>query len=311
VLNLNKPAGLTSHDVVDAVRAILGTRRVGHTGTLDPPATGVLPVCVGRATKIAQYLTQADKEYLITMRLGVTTDTLDGAGRVLTRVDALGVTRAELEATLPRFQGEILQTPPLYSAKRIGGQRLYRLARRGETVERQPVRLMIHRLALVEVALPDVRLLVGCSKGTYARALCDDIGRALGCGAYLHELVRTRSGRFEIATAIGLEALRALVEAGRLGEVLVPVSEALAHLPAIRVGPEFARPILQGGGIPAGAVVASAPEVGRGATVRVLGPRGQLLCLAQALLDSADLPGPDPRRPAFAPTRVFRWAADA
>ncbi len=311
VLNINKPAGLTSHDVVDAVRAILGIRRVGHTGTLDPHATGVLPLCVGRATKIAQYLTQADKEYLITMRLGVTTDTLDGAGKVLTRVADLHVSAGDVEAILPRFQGAILQTPPLFSAKRIGGERLYRLARRGETVERKPVPLTIHSLKLLDVAMPDVRLLVACSKGTYARALCDDIGRALGCGAHLHQLVRTRAGRFEIGTAVDLDTLRRLVEAGRLSEVLMPVSEALVHLPAIRIGPEFTRLILQGSGIPAGAVVAFPPELGRGATVRVLGLRGQLLCLAEAMLGREDLPGPDPRRIAFTPTRVLPWVAGA
>ncbi|MGH7536352.1 MAG: tRNA pseudouridine(55) synthase TruB, partial [Gemmatimonadales bacterium] len=191
VLNINKPAGMTSHDVVDAVRKILGMRRVGHTGTLDPQATGVLPLCVGGGTRIAQYLTQADKEYVMTLRLGITTDTLDAAGKETARVEHFAVRRADLEAILPRFTGEIQQVPPIYSAKKYRGERLYRLARRGEQVERQPVTIRIYTLELLEFAPPFVRLRATCSKGTYARSLCDDMGRALGCGGHLYELTRT------------------------------------------------------------------------------------------------------------------------
>jgi tRNA pseudouridine55 synthase len=195
---------MTSHDVVEAVRKLLGVRRVGHTGTLDPQATGVLPVCVGRATKIAQYLTQADKEYVLTLRLGIATDTQDAAGREISRVDDVRVSRAEVEAVLPRFTGTIRQVPPLFSAKRVGGERLYHLARRGQVVERTPVALTVHALELLGMEGTCVRLRVHCSKGTYARALCDDIGRALGVGGHLQDLVRTRSGRFALAEALTL-----------------------------------------------------------------------------------------------------------
>jgi tRNA pseudouridine55 synthase len=308
VLNINKPAGMTSHDVVDAVRRILGVRRVGHTGTLDPQATGVLPLCVGRATRIAQYLTQADKEYLMTLRLGITTDTLDAAGRETGRVEDVQVRREDLEAILPRFTGEIQQTPPLFSAKKVRGERMYRLARRGQAVERQPVAVRVHTLEVLEFAPPLVRLRTVCSKGTYARSLCDDIGRALGCGGHLHALTRTRSGRFSMDGVITLAQLEAYAAQGRLAEALIPVNEALSHLPAVRVTPEASRLVLHGGGIPAAVVAQFPPEVGPGTLVRVLGYRKQLLCLAETRLASAELPGAEPARLVLRTLRVFAGA---
>jgi tRNA pseudouridine55 synthase len=308
VLNINKPAGMTSHDVVDVVRKIVGVKRVGHTGTLDPQATGVLPLCVGRATRIAQYLTQADKEYLMTLRLGITTDTLDAAGRETGRVEPVQVERADLEAVLPRFTGEILQTPPLFSAKKFRGERMYRLARRGQAVERQPVPVRVHSLELLEFASPFARLRTVCSKGTYARSLCDDIGRALGCGGHLHQLTRTRSGRFGMESAITLQELEAYAAEGRLGEALIPMGEALSHLPALRVTPEAARLILHGGLIPAALVAQVPADLAPGTLVRVLGYRKQLLCLAELRLPSAEFPGAEPTRPALRTVRVFAGA---
>jgi len=309
VLNVNKPSGMTSHDVVDAVRKILGVRRVGHTGTLDPQATGVLPLCVGRATRIAQYLTQADKEYVMTLRLGVTTDTLDAAGKETGRVEEVRVRREEMEAVLPRFVGEIQQVPPLFSAKKYLGERLYRLARRGEQVERQPVSVRIHALELVEFAPPFVTLKMRCSKGTYARSLCDDIGRALGCGGHLHALTRTRSGRFSMDGILTLETLEQMVRERRLGEVLIPVADALAHLPAVRVAPEAGRVILHGGDVAAGMVVQFPAGLQRGALVRVLGYRKQLLSLAETAVASPDFAACEPTRVALHPVRVFSGAS--
>ena len=309
VLNINKPAGMTSHDVVEAVRKLLGIRRVGHTGTLDPQATGVLPVCVGRATKIAQYLTQAEKEYVLTLRLGVATDTLDAAGRELSRVDDVRVTRAEVEAILPRFTGPIQQVPPLFSAKRVGGERLYHLARRGQVVDRAPVAVTIHALELLGMEGPCVRLRVHCSKGTYARTLCDDMGRVLGVGGHLQELVRTRSGRFALAEALTLDALAERVRGGRLDEVLIPVAEALEHLPAVRVAPEASRAVLHGSALPASAVVSFPAEIAKGSLARVLGYRRQLLSLAEATIDGAEFAGSDPHRLVLQPVRVFAGAA--
>ena len=309
VLNINKPAGMTSHDVVEAVRKLLGVRRVGHTGTLDPQATGVLPLCVGRATKIAQYLTQADKEYVLTLRLGIATDTQDATGREVSRVEEVRVSRAEVEALLPRFRGTILQVPPLFSAKRVGGERLYHLARRGQVVERAPVAVTIHALELLGMEGPCVRLRVHCSKGTYARALCDDIGRTLGVGGHLQDLVRTRSGRFALAEALSLEALAERVRAGRLDEVLMPVGEALAHLPAVRVAPEASRAVMHGAALAASAVVSFPAEITKGALARVLGYRRQLLSLAESTIDGHEFPGSDPRRVVLQPVRVFTAGA--
>jgi len=309
VLNINKPAGMTSHDVVEAVRKLLGIRRVGHTGTLDPQATGVLPLCVGRATKIAQYLTQADKEYVLTLCLGIATDTQDSAGREVSRVEDVRVSRADVEAILPRFTGAIRQIPPLFSAKRVGGERLYHLARRGEVVERAPVAVTVHALDLLGMEGPCVRLRVHCSKGTYARALCDDIGQALGVGGHLQDLVRTRSGRFALAEALTLEALAERVLAGRLEEVLMPVAEALAHLPAVRVAPEASRAVMHGAALTASAVASFPAEVSKGALVRVLGYRRQLLSLAESTIDGHEFPGSDPRRVVLQPVRVFSGGA--
>jgi tRNA pseudouridine55 synthase len=309
VLNINKPAGMTSHDVVDAVRKILGVRRVGHTGTLDPQATGVLPLCVGRATRIAQYLTQADKEYVMTLRLGITTDTLDATGKETTRVEEVRVGREELLAVLARFVGEIRQVPPLFSAKKYHGERLYRLARRGEQVERQPVTVRIHALELLEFAPPFATLRMSCSKGTYARSLCDDIGRALGCGGHLHTLTRTRSGRFNMEGILTLEELERRVREGRLHEVLIPVADALAHLPAARVAPEAGRLILHGNDLTAAVVVQFPAGVSRGTLVRVLGYRKQLLSLAETTVASPEFSTSEPTRAVLHPVRVFSGAA--
>ncbi len=309
VLNINKPAGMTSHDVVEAVRKLVRTRRVGHTGTLDPQATGVLPVCVGRATKIAQYLTQADKEYVLTLRLGITTDTQDAAGQVLSRVEDVAVTREQVAALLPRFRGAIQQVPPLFSAKRVGGERLYQIARRGQVVERAPVTVTVHALELLGMEGPCVRLRVHCSKGTYARTLCEDIGRALGVGGHLQDLVRTRSGRFTLAETHTLEALAERVRGGRLDEMLIPVPEALAHLPAVRVAPEAARSALQGAALAASLVVSFPAEVAKGGLTRVLGYRRQLLCLAESTIAGAEFAGVDPRRVVLQPVRVFAGGA--
>lgn len=305
VLNINKPGGMTSHDVVDVVRRLLKIRRVGHTGTLDPRATGVLPLCIGRATRIAQFLTQANKEYLITMRLGITTDTLDADGKVLFQADHTAVDPDELRDVLQRFVGEIQQIPPLFSAKKHRGERLYRLARRGETVERQPVAVRIHELTLLEIDLPFVRFRVSCSKGTYARTLCDDIGRVLGCGAHLYALSRVRSGRFSIEDALTLQQLEQIVSDGRIRDVLIPIGEALGHLPVVRVHPESSRGVVQGSEMPASTLLSFPVEVEKGDLVRVLGYRRQLLSLAETTVDGREFSTVDPRRIVLKPVRVL------
>jgi tRNA pseudouridine55 synthase len=300
---------MTSHDVVDAVRRILGMQRIGHTGTLDPQATGVLPVCVGRATRIAQYLTQADKEYVMTLRLGITTDTLDAAGKETSRSPEVRVRRQDVEAVLPRFVGEIQQVPPIYSAKKHQGERLYRLARRGEVVDREPVAVTVFALELLGFDVPDVHLKATCSKGTYARSLCDDIGRALGCGGHLHALCRTRAGQFGLAGAVTLEGLEERVRTGRVGEVLMPIAEALAHLPGARVAPEAGPLILHGNAVTAGMVVQFPSDVSKGKLVRVLGFRKQLLSLAESAVTSEEFGTCEATRVVLTPVRVFPSAA--
>ena len=305
VLNINKPGGMTSHDVVDVVRRLYHVRKVGHTGTLDPRGTGVLPVCVGRATKIAQFLTAADKEYEMVIRLGVTTDTQDADGKVIDEAEVC-VTREGVEAALESFRGEIQQVPPLFSAKRVRGERLYKVARRGEDVPREPVTVQMYAIRLISYDPPFLMLSVHCSKGTYARTLADDLGKMLGCGAHLYGLVRVRAGRFELKDALSLNELTALVEAEKGDEPLISVEEALDHLPAVRVLPEASRLILHGSPVTAQQVVSVPPDVAKGMLIRVLGFRRQLLSLATATMDAADFTRVDPRRAVLTPVRVFR-----
>ena len=229
---IDKPADWTSHDVVAKLRGLLKTRRIGHTGTLDPFATGVLVMCVNRATRLVQYLTAEDKEYVATMRLGFATDTGDLTGtQVGEAVDASHITAADIEAVLPRFRGVIQQTPPMYSAKKIDGQKLYELARRGETVERAAVTLEIKELEVLSGAASEFTLRVVCSSGTYIRTLAEDIGHALGVGAHLTALRRTRAGTHTLEQA---HTLVALAEMDAMPQ-LIPMRTAL-NFPELVVG---------------------------------------------------------------------------
>lgn len=305
VLNLNKSGGMTSHDVVDEVRRILKVRRVGHTGTLDPQATGVLPICVGNATKIARFLTAADKDYLITMRLGVQTDTMDAEGKILMETTEIPQDREKVEAVLAQFRGQIQQVPPLFSAKKHQGERLYRLARRGEVVERDPIAVKVYELELISFDPPFVRLRVFCSKGTYARALCDDMGKALRCGGHLHSLVRLKAGQFRLEEAITLSRLQEIQEQGKLTEVLLPIEQALDHLPAVRVLPDSSRSVLHGASIAFQDVVNLPSGLSEGSMVRVLGLRKKLLSLAELTVNTDQIQNLNPRQIILRPVKVF------
>jgi tRNA pseudouridine55 synthase len=248
VLIIDKPAGLTSHDVVARVRRITGERRVGHTGTLDPFATGVLVVLVGRATRLAQFLSGAEKEYEATIRLGYATDTGDLTGvrlpGSLSRA-ATEIQGEEVETAMASLRGDLEQTPPMYSAKKVGGRKLYELARRGEEVERQPVRITVSEFELnskngsvLEAnndGTTDLRVRVACSAGTYIRTLAEDFGKQLGVAAHLVELRRTRAGAFEIAGAITLDHLAELSESKIAESKMIASDAALAHLPSIEL----------------------------------------------------------------------------
>ena len=208
ILNINKPRGMTSHDVVLRVRKIFRMKKVGHTGTLDPEATGVLVICLGKATKAVRFLTNHDKQYEGTMILGVSTDTQDSSGRILEEVDELQVSEAEIREAANRFQGEIEQIPPMVSAVHHQGKRLYQLARQGKVVKRAPRQIRISSFKILKVELPKVGFDIVCSKGTYVRTICADMGEALGCGAHQSELIRIRSGPFHIKDSVSLEQLR-------------------------------------------------------------------------------------------------------
>lgn len=259
VLIIDKPAGMTSHDVVARVRSIVSERRVGHTGTLDPFATGVLVILVGRATRLAQYLSGADKEYVAVIRLGYATDTGDVTG---TRIDTetkghTEIRREEIEAALASLRGEIEQTPPMYSAKKIAGRKLYELARRGEEVERKPVRVTVREFEAIapdgeplltanDDGSRDLKVRVVCSAGTYIRTLAEDFGKHLGLGAHVAALRRTRAGRFTVADALTLERLGELAESVKIETALISPDAAMAHLPAVSLSADDVSRTLHG-----------------------------------------------------------------
>ncbi len=228
---MDKPAGWTSQDVAAKLRGVFHEKRVGHGGTLDPMATGVLPIFVGRATRAAQFLESADKEYIAQLRLGVVTDTQDACGNILSQ-QTVGVTREALEAALVRFTGEIEQIPPMYSAVKIGGKKLYELARRGKEVERPARTITVHALEILDGADDLWTLRVHCSKGTYVRTLCHDIGQMLGCGGCMQTLRRTRAGAFDLSQAITMEQLLAFAREHDPQELLMPVDALFAAHPA-------------------------------------------------------------------------------
>ena len=238
VLNIDKPRGLTSHDVVARVRRLAGQRRVGHVGTLDPMATGVLVVCLGQATRIAEYLADSNKSYLATIHFGVVTDTLDTEGRVVEEHDWDRLSLGAIERVLPRFKGCIEQVPPMYSALKRRGQPLYRLARRGITVERKPRMVEIHDLDIVDWQPPELVLHIGCSKGTYIRALARDLGQAVGLGAHLSGLKRMAVGRFRLDDAVCLDTLLKESKDGLWRQHLLPLYIALADMPSTTVDRE-------------------------------------------------------------------------
>lgn len=244
VLPVDKPVGPTSHDVVARARRSLGTRRVGHTGTLDPFASGLLLLCVGRATRLAEYLSSLDKTYEAVAVLGTTTDTLDCEGTVVEEREGWkSLTADRIESVLDRFRGSLDQVPPLYSAKKIAGEAAYRRARRGEQVELTPVRVNVASLQMTWLALPRVGLRVVCSSGTYIRSLARDIGEALGVGAHLVELRRTAIGSFSVDDALALDDLDA---PARVAEVALDPVRALGHLPVVEVGDEAVERLAHG-----------------------------------------------------------------
>ena len=238
ILNVYKEPGFTSHDVVAKLRGICKQKKIGHTGTLDPEASGVLPVCLGSATKLCDLLTEKDKEYRAVMLLGCETDTQDTTGTVISEHEVTA-SEEEVRDAILSFTGPYDQIPPMYSALKVNGQKLCDLARAGKVVERKSRRITIHSIEIEEICLPRVTMKVFCSRGTYIRTLCHDIGQKLGCGGAMEKLVRTRSGRFGLEEAYKLSEIQKLSDEGRLEEILMPVEnvfEGLLAVQAIGIG---------------------------------------------------------------------------
>jgi tRNA pseudouridine55 synthase len=283
ILNVNKPSGPTSHDVVALIRKAARIKRVGHAGTLDPIATGVLIICLGNATRIVEYLMDWRKCYRATAVFGAETATEDATGEIVREADCSHLSREALEAVLPRFVGEILQTPPMVSAVHHEGQRLYELARAGKVVERAPRPVEIYSLSLVDFTpdtKPSATLDVECSKGTYIRTLCADIGKTLGCGAYMSALTRTAVGRFKLEDALSLDA----IEQGPIEDFLISIDDALANMPEVHISEEDEHRIANGVMLPVEVLSrAELPQIGN--PVRIKSPSGLIaigrLCLVQ------------------------------
>ncbi len=232
ILLVDKEEGYTSNDVVALIRKYLHMKKVGHTGTLDPAATGLLPVCVGRGTSLVNLITDKDKEYLCTMRFGITTDTEDMTGQVISTADPDFLTEAAVRDIIMGFVGEYDQVPPMYSAKKIKGKKLYEYAREGRVIERKPCRVHIIKIDIRNIALPEVEFTVRCSKGTYIRSLCRDIGERAACGAAMKTLRRTGVGSFKAADAHKLESIKEMAEKGDIKDLILPVEGFFKDCPA-------------------------------------------------------------------------------
>lgn len=251
VIVIDKPEGWTSHDVVSQLRRIAGTKKVGHLGTLDPIATGVLPLVIERATRLAQFYTRSDKIYEGLVRFGWSTTSYDRAGEPTSYERQVTIDPEELDRHLDKMRGEIMQTPPAVSAKKVDGKRAYELARKNIAVELEPVKVHIYELTVLSIEGPLVKLRAHCSGGTYMRSIAHDLGLAMGCGAHLQELRRTASGEFEIQQARTLEQLKSLAAEDRLMDALVPAAQLLPGMPSVFVDDLTARLVRNGRNFPA------------------------------------------------------------
>jgi len=274
VLVVDKPVGMTSHDVVQVIRNGTGLRRAGHTGTLDPRASGVLVIQVGPAVRLSEYVSASDKRYQAIIRLGSTTDTFDAEGKFTRSNQPVDVTEAQFEEVLQSFIGEIEQTPPPYSAVKVQGRKAYEMARQGEEVDLTPRKIQVHHLEVLEWAPPEVVVDVHCSSGTYVRSLANDLGEKLGCGAYLVGLRRTKSGRFSLRDATPLRKLQEAFTAGNWYQYLIPAAEALGDWPAIELSPDEVEAVRHGHRV-------KVKEGNTEAKVRGVSTQGELVALME------------------------------
>jgi tRNA pseudouridine55 synthase len=292
VLVVDKPVGMTSHDVVQAIRNGTGLRRAGHTGTLDPRASGVLVILVGPAVRLSKYVSASDKRYQAIIRLGSTTDTFDADGKFTRNNVPVNVTEAEFEAVLQTFIGEIEQTPPPYSAVKVQGRKAYEMARQGEEVDLTPRKIQVHHLEVLEWAPPEVVVDVHCSSGTYVRSLANDLGEKLGTGAYLVGLRRTKSGRFSLRDATPLRKLQEAFHAGNWYQYLIPAAEALADWPAVELSPDEVEDVRHGHRVKADAEA-------KPGMVRGVSTQGELVALMDMVTGEDGSPQWQPKKVFF------------
>jgi tRNA pseudouridine55 synthase len=288
IIVLNKPSDMTSAQVVARVKRISKAKKVGHTGTLDPFATGVLVCCINKATRLAQFLTYGKKRYIGTMRLGIRTDTQDFTGRVVSTEPELPMTDQEVHGAFRGFLDVQHQNPPAYSALKHNGVPLYRLARRGTFIQKPARRIYIYGLQVLEISLPDIRFEVCCSAGTYVRTMCADIGDALGCGAHLSELCRTESGGFSLDEAIGLDALERLAGTGEISNCIIPMSVALRGMPHVSADDELVQKIQHGHQVTREEVTAEAEETCP--WIKVTDSQGNLVAVMNSTMSNGVYP---------------------
>lgn len=285
VLNINKEPGMTSFDVVKIVRRLLKIKKVGHTGTLDPQAKGVMVLCLGKATRIVQFLMGQDKEYRFLARLGIATDTQDSSGEEIDRRDASFITREQVEEALDNFRGEILQLPPMVSALHYQGKRLYQWAREGKEIDRPKRKVEIKELVLLDFKpgdYPELTLRAVVSSGTYIRALCHDLGQALGVGGHLSSLTRTRCGSFKIEESRTIKELKDARDENRLKEVICPMDEALREFPALTIKERAVRKLFNGLPLLREEILRKDEEIEPGDHLRLYSPSGRFLAIAKA-----------------------------
>lgn len=245
IINIYKEKGYTSFDVVAILRKKFGIKKIGHTGTLDPQAEGVLPICLGKATKVVDYITDYTKVYVATMKLGAVTDTQDHTGKVLSTMPVT-CTKEQIESAIYSFIGDYEQIPPMYSAIKVNGQKLYDLARKGITVERKSRTIKIYSIEIISIQDDNIELRVTCSKGTYIRTLCHDIGQKLGCGAHMTDLIRERTGPYEAKDALRLSQIDELIESGKIEDVIQPIDKVFIDSPTVTVDSAYNTQLMNG-----------------------------------------------------------------
>lgn len=280
IINIQKEKGFTSHDVVAKLRGIIGQKKIGHTGTLDPDATGVLPVCLGKATKLCDMLTDKNKTYETVLLLGKSTDTQDISGKIVCEKTIDGITEDAVKQCIQGFVGEYAQIPPMYSALKVNGKKLYELAREGIEIERKARTVVIYEIQIKEIALPRVRMEITCSKGTYIRTLCHDIGEKLGCGGCMEELIRTRVSMFKLADSVKLEEVRNLKENGQLENILTSIDSMFPDYEAVTLKPE-GEALVYHGNMFSPNMIQEKLTVSDGMCVRVYGTQKQFIAVYQ------------------------------